>query len=218
MLAPRVECRSGRERTRRGRRAASRSLRRPAGGGARELLAGGASPSTLAAGEWLFEAGAPAAALYIVSRRDGSTSIVGDAVVTRARARRRSSGSSRVLAGGAALGGRARAPRQQSAAHRRGRISRGARRRAGRRSRRVTTALAAQLQRSRGIDDAAPAEPRRHRGARHLARTSMRLRRCSPTALAEHVTVVSPGPRRRSTGSTAPSARTIASLLVATSG
>ena len=154
-----------------------------------ELLAAG-EPSILPAGQWLFEAGAPADALYVVlgGRLDV---IVGDGLV-RELGPDDVVGELAVLADASRSAG-VRARRDSSLL----RIAADDFRAAledGDAQRAVTTALAAQLQRSRSLDDAPPAEPRVisvvgvSPGAPAEAASALLAE-----ALAVHLTVASPG-------------------------
>ena len=154
------------------------------------LLAAG-EPVTLAAGEWLFEAGAPADALYVV--RGGRLDvIVGDTVVRELRPDE-VVGELAVLAAASRSAG-VRARRDSRLLRIDAYQFRSALEDDAEAQRAVTTALAAQLQSSRSLDDAAPPEPRvvsvvgLSAGAPVEAVSALLV-----DALAGHLTIAAPG-------------------------
>ncbi len=169
----------------------ARSLFRRLPDRTREALLAAGEPVTLAAGDWLFEAGAHADALYVI--RGGRLDVIVNDTVVRELRLDEVVGELAVLADATRSAG-VRARRDSELL----RIDAGDFRAAleddvdARRA--VTTALAEQLQRSRGLDDAAPAEPRVislvgvSAGARVDAASALLAE-----ALAQHVKVAAPG-------------------------
>jgi len=112
---------------------------------------------TLAAGSWLFEAGGPADALYVLLA--GRLDVVADEIVLREILPEEVVGELAVLAGDTRSAG-VRARRDSRLLRIPAAGFRGALENDEDAQRAVTIALAAQLQRSRGLDATAPAAPR----------------------------------------------------------
>jgi predicted acylesterase/phospholipase RssA len=123
----------------------------------RTELLDAAEPMTLAAGGWLFEAGGPADALYVLLA--GRLDVIADGSVLREIVPEEVVGELAVLAGATRSAG-VRARRDSRLLRIPAAGFRGALEDDVDARRAVTTALATQLQRSRGLDDAAPAAPR----------------------------------------------------------